>query len=401
MFGEGSESRAAPRTGVVLVSLAVLLATLVPVAALNDPGSDSRGLARALTADALRNVILFAPLGAALAVSLRWAVPGVLIGAALSAAIEVAQIFIPGRYPSAIDVIANTAGTALGIAAVRTAPRWLCPLPSCGRWLSLCAGGAAAAVLLATGSLLAQAPTQLAFYGHRSPDLGHLYPYDGHVLSASLEGVELPHGRFPKSEPIRRALVGDYELRMSAITGEPPAGQAALLLITDAEQTEILLLGPDRDDFVYRYRTRASGLGLEPARLRLGEEMSGLRPGERLDLRLERAGNDFCVQVNEAARCGLGFTVGDGWSVLAPDIRALALARTALGSIWVAGLLFPLGFWGRRNAPTALACAAVASALLLGPAPSGLLPTPLAQLVGAGCGALAGATVSRLVARRP
>lgn len=73
-----------------------------------------------VTAEVVANVVMFVPLGLLLATSHRVRRPwlAVAAGLALSAAIETAQIALPGRYPTVQDVVANTAGAALGAAAV-------------------------------------------------------------------------------------------------------------------------------------------------------------------------------------------------------------------------------------------------------------------------------------------
>lgn len=73
-----------------------------------------------LLIDGVGNVVVFAPLGAALAVALAGNRPvrrAALIGAAVSVAFEAIQIFIPGRVVATDDVLLNAAGTALGAAA--------------------------------------------------------------------------------------------------------------------------------------------------------------------------------------------------------------------------------------------------------------------------------------------
>jgi VanZ like family/Concanavalin A-like lectin/glucanases superfamily len=74
------------------------------------------------TVDVLANVLLFVPLGMALifhGVGNRW---GLMISASLSLAVEVVQLWIPGRVSGLTDVAANTLGAAVGIAAARS---WL------------------------------------------------------------------------------------------------------------------------------------------------------------------------------------------------------------------------------------------------------------------------------------
>jgi hypothetical protein len=87
-------------------------------------------------ADALANVLLFAPLGAALVAARRTGARPIAYGCALSCAVELAQTVIPGRDPSFGDVCFNTLGTAMGqphFVAVgdltRAAPRVFRPPP--------------------------------------------------------------------------------------------------------------------------------------------------------------------------------------------------------------------------------------------------------------------------------
>lgn len=68
----------------------------------------------------LANVALFAPFGLLTALAAPrwspWAVIG--LGCLMSITIELVQLGIPSRVPTISDVIANTAGTALGFGAI-------------------------------------------------------------------------------------------------------------------------------------------------------------------------------------------------------------------------------------------------------------------------------------------
>jgi glycopeptide antibiotics resistance protein len=70
----------------------------------------------------LANVALFVPLG----LLLRWGWPRMpwwaitLIGLAMTLTIEALQTLLPSRFPAISDVIANTAGTAIGALFVAT-----------------------------------------------------------------------------------------------------------------------------------------------------------------------------------------------------------------------------------------------------------------------------------------
>ena len=77
-------------------------------------------------AERVLNTLLFVPLGAAIALLLTrraWPI-AILVGFALSAAVEYAQLSIPGRVPDRDDVLWNTVGAAIGVVAV-TVPRLL------------------------------------------------------------------------------------------------------------------------------------------------------------------------------------------------------------------------------------------------------------------------------------
>jgi VanZ family protein len=68
----------------------------------------------AVVTNAVGNIFLFLPLGAALCLLGLRRRTTVLTGFCLSTAIEITQLFIPGRTTSADDVLCNTVGAVLG-----------------------------------------------------------------------------------------------------------------------------------------------------------------------------------------------------------------------------------------------------------------------------------------------
>lgn len=107
--------------------------TLGPQPVSPDPNSPLRQLIRAILATApgavlgyaglefLANVLLFVPVGILFAVLLgrrRWWL-AIVVGVGMTVTIETAQLFIPTRVSDIRDIIANTAGAALGVALVR------------------------------------------------------------------------------------------------------------------------------------------------------------------------------------------------------------------------------------------------------------------------------------------
>jgi hypothetical protein len=120
------------------LSRLVLATSLAAIAALTlapSPGTDTASWLTCLfcgelaTADAIRNVLLFIPLGIGLAlcgVPLRTAV---LLAVLFSGAIELTQLYIPGRDASVGDLLSNSLGAAAGLVVVHTSGWWMFPTP--------------------------------------------------------------------------------------------------------------------------------------------------------------------------------------------------------------------------------------------------------------------------------
>jgi len=93
-----------------------------------------RGPATWSVSDLVSNVLLFMPIGLCLAAALdrrigaRRAIGAAMIigfACALSTAVELCQAFVPYRTPSVVDVMAETLGAALGVAAWRLRGSWI------------------------------------------------------------------------------------------------------------------------------------------------------------------------------------------------------------------------------------------------------------------------------------
>jgi VanZ family protein len=175
---------------VILGLLPIVLATLSPqpeqlgIAAFTIDVPRYAGAWR----DVAQNVALYIPFGLALAARrVRFGAIS-LIAAALSASIEVLQLYVvPGRYPAGLDIITNTAGAQLGAlaGAIGVGGGFRALLHTCERYLaqSLRADPRAASRLalawtafvstavIATGWLLAPAPPPPYFYAVAGPYL--------------------------------------------------------------------------------------------------------------------------------------------------------------------------------------------------------------------------------------
>lgn len=128
---------------IVLWVLFILYGTLLPFRFHSDAAEAARkfeamlgSLGRpASRSDVVSNVLLFLPLGLLIAVRLagrgvglgRTLAIAAVGGLALSALVECAQLFLPGRDPSFVDLITNTTGTVLGALVGRPLSRLVSP----------------------------------------------------------------------------------------------------------------------------------------------------------------------------------------------------------------------------------------------------------------------------------
>jgi hypothetical protein len=82
------------------------------------------------------------------------------------------------------------------------------------------------------------------------------------------------------------------------LAGRPVPALIPLLSLHDQDYREIMFLGPEQDDLVYR----VSGA------------LRGLAPGDTLAITVSRDRHAYCLDVNGTSTCGLGFTLGIGWA---------------------------------------------------------------------------------------
>jgi VanZ family protein len=350
--------------------------------------------------DALSNVVLFLPFGAALAAVGRTGARAMLTGFFLSCAIELAQTVIPGRDPSLGDVCFNTLGTAAGLWTAGLAVRWLLPGSRPAARLSLLAATLAFAVFGLTGRLLAPSLPARAFSAWYTAALPDMEWYHGRVLRTALGPIAFGPNHRPDRDAVRRLLLEGAPLRIDAIAAQSVRGLAPLFVIEDDDGNEIFLVGPDRDDLVLRYRSRASLWRLDQPDIRLRHAFAHVHAGDTLHITVQGEGNAYCLSLNQTARCGIGYSVGSGWALLYYPQHLPAWMVIVLEAAWVAGLAFPLGLWARRRPETAVAFALFGTALFVLPPLSGLLRTPPYQIAGAGIGVLLGGGLQAWLKRR-
>ena len=252
-----------------VTALLICVATLTPgtpptaaeIAACSGWCTDS------LVADFARNIILFLPLGFGLRMAGVRPGRALLVGACLSAAVEILQIrVIVGRDASFLDWISNSLGTMTGVVIATHGSILIRPRSQTAAALSLVALGLWLGILLLGAWGIQPAPSSDPYWGQRAPQLGDSPQFLGELLSARVNDVEIPSERMANDDAIRGPL-GDGRVRVEAIVRPgpppPPAGIAPIVRIADGAEREIVLLGRGGKELVFRVRLRASMLRLE------------------------------------------------------------------------------------------------------------------------------------------
>src|SRR5690606_37896608 len=132
--------------------------------------------------------------------------------------------------------------------------------------------------------------------GQWTPALQHLEEYGGRVLDVRLGEVVVHSRRLEEGDEVRGLLHSGAALEIEAISGPPPTGLAPIFSISAGRRREVLLIGAEGNDVVYRYRTRATWARLQSPELRVAGALRGTRPGESLRITITRSGNGHCIE---------------------------------------------------------------------------------------------------------
>lgn len=303
-------------------------------------------------ADLLRNLVLFVPLGSLLAAFGRSIRNILSIGLALALTIEWVQLMIPGRTASALDLIANTIGTAVGALIVMHWNGLIRPSPRIAMRLSLISCGAFVGLLMALPWLMQPIFEEGTYFGGWTPEFGHLQIYRGRILEARIGETRVPaFGPSSDTTRLKGELERDAAIFLRVVMGPPTTALAPLVTIHDDQQHEILFLGIEGADLVVRRRLRASVLGLENPSWRFFGAFRQSKLGERVDLEIVAKGPlqlDLVV-AGEGPRI-LRWSPGRTWALLLQPPAGLSAVLPLMGSGWIAILIFPAAFWARRRA---------------------------------------------------
>jgi hypothetical protein len=433
MEGGGRRRRHGARAGFLAALVAILVATLTPAGsdALVQGGFFCFRCPGASLANVLRNVILFLPMGFFGLFVLRRAFVGLgrrralvavtLMGGALSGSVELLQQFIPGRNPFVGDLLANTAGAALGAMLAASMPVWLRPAGTARRRLFGAVVVASAILAAAPAWLLVPAPPHEALLTQWNPPLGRAGPYAGDIIDARLgppgdpagdptagdprrAAALLPQGRIPAELDVPGRLMAGQTLTLTLQAAAPVDESRGLFrIISLADGKEALAVSVRGTSVMASLGYRADWVGLARPRVRARDLLADATPGDTVVLALTILHDgalrlDATVAGQAAVRQEApGGDPSMGWSLLYYPHGVGPWGKAALGFLWCGMLLLAPAFLAPARVGAAASGAAVLMVLALTP----LVAPLLGLLPMAGwAGAIAGWVVGRGVRQR-
>ena len=311
------------------------------------------------TVDVVLNIILFVPLGVGLALSGVSGKRAVIAICALSALIETAQFFvIPGRDSTVGDVLTNSLGGALGFATVRYSGLWLLPPPRIARKLVVAWATIWLAIQIVSNFGFAPSLPESQYYGQIARTLGNFAVFPGRVLSASIDGMQIPNNALDDSRAVKRLLLDGATVAAAVVPTERTHEIAPIVRVADARQREILLLAEDGDDFIFGVRTGAAVLRVRPPLFALAGVFLPSLPDESsardtLTLTGRYAASGVRIHARGGSRTGdrlIPLTASLGWTLWLPFQWLIEGTRgeRVVSWIWMGCLVIPLGYWAIR-----------------------------------------------------
>lgn len=304
--------------------------------------------------DVVLNIALFVPLGITLVVAgMTWR-RAALVAATLSFGIEAMQFaLISGRDASLSDLLTNSLGGAIGAGAAVHWRHILSPPPRPARAASLAAAAVTLGILAATAALLRPAIPPMGLWGQWTPQKLHFEPYSGAVHTFQINGIAVPYGLVPESDTLRsRLLTGQTRAHVEFTAGRPTSRLSAIARVGSTFQ-EVLFLGADGNDLVFRTR-----LAVRDWKLRLpGIALPSAFPPEGQPAVAEAGLRDrhwyaTVITAKGAAYRSVPFAISLGWTFLLPFDHAISPADAGISALWLALLAFPAAYWGACGGTT-------------------------------------------------
>ena len=376
-----------PRLLLVVSVGLVLAATLTPSGVASPVRAEPWCLACGgyWLADAISNVLLFAPFGLALRLwrpSLPWRVL-LLSAATFSLGVESLQALgIPhGRSAALADVLANTAGAALGFFVGGWRHLLRPQSPRIATLSALVWSGLVVAVLVGTSAALESVESIKSVRhtdGKASPILRQsALPFTpnygwfaGHVDSATINDFSVVRRETGPVIVESSAALSAADLRVTARGSDLRNALVPLVYVHLAGRQEpMLMLGVHEEDVTLAVARRGSRWGLVMPTLTVRGAFRGRTHGDstvtqvRAQARADRLELEI-ASGSTTASASMAFTPTLGWATFQTVVESDALLAPVVQALWIAVLVVPIGWWSARAGPWWIA-SAISAALVV------------------------------------
>ena len=291
-------------------------------------------------ADVVLNILLFLPLGVALA-ALRWPlVRTVLVVMAISTAIEVFQgAALIGRDASLSDVLSNSAGGLFGWAGYSGLLALARPSRALARRGAAIVLAIMAGLWVATGAGLQPSLTEsYPWIGQPMNAARGPQPFPGTMQRAAIDGISIPNEEMPQQAPWRDSIA--IELNVTRNSAELFERGIVMLRIVDTAHTVQVAMDQKGDDAWLRLRLRAADWRLHNPRWQVSHAMR-MAPDVPWRFRWTWLHDRFII-VNEpidgphATIIAVPLSIGLGWSFIHPFVDTIGTNRLLWTALWLA-----------------------------------------------------------------
>ena len=349
-------SQMARRTGLAIAAggaACIALATLIPVRGSGSSSTPSLCIACGALGgvDLVLNVLLFVPFGFGLRLARVSSRRAIFASFALTLLVELLQLrVVAGRDASLGDLLANALGGAIG---VLVASRWrtlVAPSGPTARRLTIAGVVGWLSLLGATAWLLQPSIPYQRLWGQWVPVRAHLVPFEGRLLSLSVNEVPVERAmEVSRIDDLRAALTSDQARVEARVVAGPPTAKLAAIARVANPLTEAFLLGQEGRALVFRLRLRAADLRLRTPTFALEDVFPATLGSDTLDVAAGlRRGAVFLEGSGRGTRAAgsVALSPALGWSIVLPFDHPNGVRQYLRSALWIGGLLFPVAYWG-------------------------------------------------------
>lgn len=308
-------------------------------------------------ADVLQNVLLFLPFGIGLGMMRVRPIRGVALIVATTAGVELLQATVlSGRFPSVGDILANSAGGALGMWLGWRDAHWAFPAPRTRRILARASIAVMLLVLVAAtaGIRLVESSGPLALVV--APVEQHGRRFEGPVLASSLGGEPIAPGWLPPAVDVQYIQSGaTFSTRFASVPWVEY--ESTIVEVVDRQRRGLVRVSQDGQDAVLVAYVAGTRLGFRGPRLVLPAALPA-REGDTvvIEARVTRPGLVVTMRSGDTvATRSLDLGPSTAWMVLFPFAYGTCSVVAIVSVLWLAVLTIPAGYWsGLTRARTEL-----------------------------------------------